>query len=102
MTTPGSGPRAGDGAGRADSTSGPGARHGLVRRAIGTLLVLAGMAVAAGAGMYAIMLYTMRGHEVVVPDLSRMTPEEAEAAATKVELRVEVAGTRVEPKVGPG
>jgi serine/threonine-protein kinase len=65
-------------------------------------LVLAGMAVAAGAGMYAIMLFTMRGNEVVVPDLTRMTQAEAEAEAAKHQLKVLVAGTRVEPRVAEG
>ena len=48
----------------------PRTRAGIVKRALQVVLVLAGMAVVAGAGMYAIMLYTIRGHEVVVPDLS--------------------------------
>jgi beta-lactam-binding protein with PASTA domain len=103
MTTPGSGPSAGEGAdrARAHSTAETKARTAL-GRVIWALLVAAGMTAAAGAGMYAIMLYTIRGHEVRVPDLSRMTQEEAEAAARKVELRVEVAGTRIEPKVAAG
>src|SRR5262245_10523082 len=78
------------------------ARGGRLGRVVWIVLILAGMAVAAGAGMYAIMLYTIRGHEVVVPDLSRMSQEEAEAEAAKRELHVEVAGTRVEPRVAPG
>lgn len=86
----------------ASGESEPGARAGLLGRVVWGLLVIAGMAVAAAAGMYGIMLYTIRGHEVVVPDLSRMTQEEAEAVATKLELRVEVAGTRVEPRVAAG
>jgi serine/threonine-protein kinase len=103
MNTPGSDPSAGDKA-RAENDAEHKARprSGLFGRAARTFLVAAGMAVAAGAGMYAIMVYTMRGHETVVPDLNRMTQEEAEAAAAKMELRVEVAGTRVEPKVAAG
>jgi serine/threonine-protein kinase len=80
----------------------PGTRAGFLMRALKALLLLAGMAIAAAAGMYAIMLYTIRGHEVVVPDLSRLTQEEAEAEVAKHELRVEVEGTRVEPRVAAG
>jgi serine/threonine-protein kinase len=101
MNTTGSGPSKGDSA-RAQNGGQPGRRPGPIGRAIRVLLVLTGMAAAAGVGMYAIMLYTIRGHQVVVPDLSRMTQEEAQEAAQKVELSVEVTGTRVEPKVGAG
>ena len=79
-----------------------GERASLLGRMLRAGLILAGMAVAAAAGMYAIMLFTIRGNEVVVPDLTRMTQAEAEAAAGKHQLLVVVAGTRVEPRVAEG
>jgi len=82
--------------------AGRASRPTIVGRAARLLAVLAAMGLMAAAGMYGIMLYTIRGHEVIVPDLSRMTQEEAEASARSRELRVEVAGTRVEPRVGAG
>jgi len=68
----------------------------------GAALVAAGMGAAACLGAYLVLIVTVRGHEVVVPDLSGMTPEEAEHEARRHELRIEVAGSRVEPRVAEG
>ena len=65
-------------------------------------LVMVGMVAAAAAGGYFILLVTIRGHEVVVPDLSNMTRAEAENEATSHELNIEVVGSRVEPTVPEG
>lgn len=68
-------------------------------RALAVALAMGLMAVIGG---YGILLLTVRGQDVVVPDLTRLTKEEAEAAAARSQLRVEVAGTRVEPRVAEG
>jgi serine/threonine-protein kinase len=60
------------------------------------------MVAAAGAGGYLVLLLTIRGHEVVVPDLARMTLADAEKEATSHELTIEVVGSRVEPRVPEG
>src|SRR5437867_7696257 len=77
-------------------------RGGFLLWALKAVGVLAGMLLAAGTGVYVILLVTIRGHEVIVPDLTGKTQAEAEAEARGSQLEIEVAGSRIEPRIAEG
>jgi beta-lactam-binding protein with PASTA domain len=67
------------------------------------LMVLgAGMTAMAALGAYIVLMVTIRGHEVTVPDMISMTPAEAEAEAVRHELSIEIVGSRSDPRVSEG
>lgn len=80
----------------------PSSRRKILRRAALVGIVLTGMTAAVVLGAYATLLFTLRGHEVVVPDLTKMTQAEAQTAAAERQLGIEVAGTRSDPRVSEG
>lgn len=60
------------------------------------------MVLAACIGGYFVLFYTIRGREVVVPNVISMTQDEARAAAAKHDLALEISGSRVEPRIAEG
>lgn len=86
----------------AGATGAPRARRSFLGGIVRAALVVMGMGFMAVLGGYVILMLTVRGSDVVVPDLTRMTKEDAEAEAGRSRLRVEVAGTRIEPRVAEG
>jgi serine/threonine-protein kinase len=83
-------------------TAPAGGRGGVLRRLAFVVLVAFAMLIAAMVGGYTVLVMTVRGREVVVPNLIRMTPEEARAEASRHDLDVDIAGSRIEPRVGEG
>ena len=77
-------------------------RKGWLWRGAGFVLLAAGMTVAAGVGLYVALFFAIHGREVVVPDLTNMTEDEARAALATRQLSVEVSGNRSDPRTGAG
>lgn len=91
-----------DGATAGSAGDAPANRRGLLRRWLKVLVVLAGMAIATAIGLYVTLLVAMRGKEVVVPNLVEMTEEDARAAASRLQLLLEVTASRADRRVGAG
>ena len=77
-------------------------RKGWLWRGAGFVLLAAGMTVAAGVGLYVALFFALHGREVVVPDLTNMTEDEARAALATRQLSVEVSGHRSDPRTNAG